>query len=144
MSVFEKKGWFRCVLPDGWTVDESEEPLSIYRPDGAGALQVTVQAIRPLKPGEKIDVALMLSSFLRSTGVDPDAAPVRRRRGPGLDWAFAEHAGEAPEGGGRALWRVWMATNHDIVAFLTYACAEEDRDRERAEVDRILDSLELL
>jgi len=36
-----------------------------------------------------------------------------------------------------------MVTNHDVVVFLTYACREEDRDRERATIDGIVSSLEL-
>ena len=38
MTDYEKKGWFKVALPDGWEVDESEDPLSFYHPEGAGAL----------------------------------------------------------------------------------------------------------
>jgi len=142
MSDYEKKGWFKISLPEGWEVDESEEPLSFYHPEGAGALQATVQAPRPLKPGQKVDVFLMLRAFLAQTGVDIESTASRRYSERGLDWAACEYAGESPEEED-LVWRVWMATNHDVVAFFTYACREEEKEAERAAVDGILGSLEL-
>ena len=142
MSDYEKKGWFKVALPEGWEVDESEDPISFYHPEGAGALQATVQAPRPLKPGEKVDVSLMLRAFLQQTGVVIESVDARRSTERGLDWAACEYAGESPEEG-NLVWRVWMATNHDVLAFFTYACREEEKDAERAAVDGILASLEL-
>ena len=142
MTEFEKKGWFKVTLPEGWEADESEEPISFYHAEGAGALQATVQTPRPLKPGEKVDVFLMLRAFLKQTGVDIEATEARRSTERGLDWATCEYTGESPEEG-NLLWRVWMVTNHDIVAFFTYACREEEKDAERTAVDSILASLEL-
>jgi len=141
--IFEKKGWYRLTVPEGWDVDEEEDgPVAIYHPDGAGALQVTAETPRPLPPGGKIDVFLMLRAFLKQTGVDFDESLAVRSTERGLDRAFYEYSAESPEEG-MVLWRSWMATNHDIVVFLTYACREEDEDRERAAIDGIVASLEL-
>lgn len=142
MSRFEKKGWYRLELPEGWEVDEEEDPPAVYRPEGAGALHVSAQAPRPLQPGERIDVFLMLRAYLNQTGVDVHAVPSRRWSSGGLDWAACEYSGENAEGE-TLRWRVWMATNHDVLAFLTYACREEDRDQEREAVDGIVASLQL-
>lgn len=142
MKSYEKKGWFRMSLPDGWEVDEDESPLAVYDPEGAGALQVTAETPRPLPPGGKIDVFLMLRAFLKQTGVDFDETVALRTTDRGLDRAAYEYTAESPEEG-NLLWRSWMVTNHDIVVFLTYACREEDGDRERAAVDGIVASLEL-
>ncbi len=140
MRTFEKKGWFRLELPDDWEVDEDEEPLSMHRPDGPGALQATAQAPRPLKPGEKIDVYLMLRAYLRQTGVDIEAVDARRFTESGLEWAACEYTTDSPDEG-RVWLRAWLVTDHDLVVFLTYACREEDRDEERETVDRIVASL---
>ncbi len=142
MRVFEKQGWFRLALPEGWEAEGDEEPLTFHHPDGPGALQVTAQAPRPLKPGERIDVFLMLRAFLRGIGVDIDETRAERSSGRGLERASCEYVGDDPEGG-RAFWRVWMVTNHDILVFLTYACPEEDREAEREAVDGIVAALEL-
>ena len=142
MKVFEKKGWYRLSLPEGWEADEDEDPVAIYDPQGAGALQVTAETPRPLPPGGKIDVFLMLRAFLKQTGVDFEEEEARRFTERGLDWARYEYVAPSPEDG-QLLWRTWMATNHDQVVFLTYACREEDGDRERAQVDAIIESLEL-
>ena len=142
MKVFEKKGWYRFALPDGWEADEDESPVAIYHPQGAGALQVTAETPRPLPPGGKIDVFLMLRAFLKQTGVDFVEEAAMRQTDRGLDRAFYEYTAESPEEG-QVLWRSWMVTNHDIVVFLTYACREEDKDLERSTVDAIVASLEL-
>jgi hypothetical protein len=142
VKVFEKKGWYRFALPDGWEADEDESPVAIYRPEGAGALQVTAETPRPLPPGGRIDVFLMLRAFLKQTGVDFDETLATRSTERGLDRAFYEYTAESPEEG-PVVWRSWMVTNHDIVVFLTYACREEDKDLERGAVDAILASLEL-
>jgi hypothetical protein len=142
MTVFEKKGWYRLELPDGWEADADETPVAIYHPEGAGALQVTAETPRPLPPGGKIDVFLMLRAFLKQTGVEFDETLASRSFEGGLDRAFYEYASDSPEDG-RVLWRSWMVTNHDIVVFLTYACREEDQDRERAPIDAIVASLKL-
>lgn len=140
--IFEKKGWFRLTLPDGWEGDEDEEGVAaIYTPEGAGALQVSAQTPRPLPPGGKIDVFLMLRAFLKQTGVDFVEEAATRRTERGLDWASYEY-NDNP-GDGDVFVRSWMATNHDLLIFLTYACREEDKDLERAAVDAIVASLEL-
>lgn len=141
MKPYEKKGWFRLAVPDGWEIDEAEEPLAFYDPQGVGALQVTVQAPRPLKPGEKVDVYLMLRAFLRSIGVDIDLVEARRYTERALDWAACEYEGDSEEG--KTFWRVWMATNHDLLAFITYACPVEERESERETVNGIVSSFEL-
>ncbi len=142
MTVYEKKGWYRLELPEGWEVDEDESPVAIYHPDGAGALQVTAETPRPLPPGGKIDVFLMLRAFLKQTGVDFDETLARRTTERGLDRAFYEYAAESPEDG-RIVWRSWMVTNHDVVVFLTYACREEEEEREQGMIDGIVASLQL-
>ena len=139
MTAYEKPGWSKVSLPEGWEVDESEDPISFYHPEGAGALQATVQAPRPLGAGERVDVFLMLRAFLRQSGVDIEALQAHRRTERGLDWATCEYSAEEDD----VLWRVWMATNHDVVAFFTYACPGSEKEQERAVVDGILSSLEL-
>ena len=142
MTVFEKKGWYRLTLPEGWEADGDETPAAIYHPEGAGALQVTAETPRPLPVGGKIDVFLMLRAFLKQTGVDFDETLATRSTAGGLDRASYEYTAESPEDG-PVVWRSWMVTNHDVVVFLTYACREEDGERERAAVDAIVASLEL-
>jgi len=142
MGVFEKPGWYRLTIPEGWEADGTEDPAAIARAGGAGALQVTAQAPPPLKPGERIDVFLLLRAYLRGIGVALDRTVASRSSARGLDWAASEYVGDDPQGG-RAFWRLWMATNHRVLVFLTYACPEGDRDLEREAVDGIVGSLDL-
>ncbi|MBI2901673.1 MAG: hypothetical protein HYY17_15930 [Planctomycetes bacterium] len=141
MKEFAKAGWFKLTLPDRWQVDAEESPVAAYDPEGAGALQITAEAPRARKPGERIDVFLMMRAFLRSTGVEMDESASKRYTRNDLEWAHTEY--EADSGEGPVFWRVWFATNHDVLAFLTYACRADDREAERACVDGVVDSLVL-
>lgn len=137
MTPYEKKGWFRLELPDGWGADESEEPLTFASPRGDGMLQVTALDPRPLKPGEKLDPALLLVTFLKQAGVSLGPVGTRSYAAGGMDWAAAEWTEEA-EDVGLVTWRGWIATNHDLFAFLTYACPAGQEEADRADVDSIL------
>ncbi|HEX7901591.1 MAG TPA: hypothetical protein VF950_27780 [Planctomycetota bacterium] len=150
MSLYERKGWFRIELPEGWETAEEEGTLSLSRADGPGALQLTVrEGPRGGKPGQKVDPYLLLRAFAAQTGVDFElAAPRRWTSGP-LDWAACEWTAEEPFDGAQGgkgepvAWRAWMATNQDLLAFATYASPVDARDQERAAVDSLLAGLEL-
>lgn len=142
MGLFEKKGWYRLALPEGWEADSTEDPVAIARPDGTGALQVTAQTPRALKPGDRIDVLLMMRSFLKGIGVDSRKVRLTRFERGNLEWAAGEYVGDDPQGG-KAFWRLWMAAGRDVLVFVTYGCPEKDRDAERESVDGIVASLEL-
>lgn len=150
MSLHEKKGWFRLEIPEGWEREEEEGTLALSRLDGPGALQLTVrEAPRGGKAGQRVDPYLLLRAFAAQTGVDFELASPRRWTSGPLDWASCEWTAEEPfdeaqgREGGTVAWRAWMATNQDLLAFATYACAEDERDRERAAVDALLAGLEL-
>jgi len=141
VKEFLKSGWFRLTIPDSWQVDEDEQPIALYDPQGAGAVQITAESPKARKAGERIDVFLMMRAFLRSVGVDVEETDARRYSRGGLEWAYTEY--EAESGEGPVYWRVWFATNHDVLAFLTYACRAEDKESERSAVDPVVDSLVL-
>ena len=143
MNTYEKKGWSRIPVPDGWVVDENEEPLAIHHPEGCGALQITAQSPRPLKPGERLDAYLYLRGYLRQTGTDIEETEAERYSRGGLDWARSEYEADLPDEG-LLYWRVWLATNHESLVFVTYACREEDKSVERWVIDGIVNGLELL
>lgn len=140
MSLYERKGWFRLEIPEGWDQDEEEGTLSLSRPDGPGALQLTVrEAPRGKKAGQRVDPYLLLRAFAAQTGVDFElSSPRRWSQGP-LDWAACEWSAE--EDGEPVAWRAWMATNQDLLAFATYASPEADKDKERSAVDALLAGL---
>ena len=142
MSIFQKLGFYRLELPEGWEVDEEDEPPAITHVDGCGALHITVQSVRRQKPEERIDAFLWLRAFLRGTDVNIDETEARRYSEAGLEWASSEYGEQDPEQG-PVWWRAWVATNHELVAVLTYASRREDKDVERWAVDGIVKSLEL-
>ena len=144
MKTFEKKGLYRVQIPDGWEVDEDEEPLAIYHPDGAGAVHFIPQPPIPLKKGELIDAYLMLRAFLNQTSaMDIEKTAARRYSERGLDWAFSEFEEELPDEG--PVWsRAWIATNQKRVVYVVYGSRIEEQDRERDVIDSIVESLEII
>jgi hypothetical protein len=141
VKPFTKEGWYQITVPDDWEVDAEDTPVATYHPEGVGALQITAESPKSRKAGERIDVFLVMRAFLKSIGVTLDEKNARRWSKDGLEWATTEYEGESPDG--PIFWRLWFATNHDVLAFFTYACPAEDRDAERATVDEILKSVVL-
>ena len=47
VSLYERKGWFRLEVPEGWESAEEEGTLELSKPDGPGALQLTVLDMAP-------------------------------------------------------------------------------------------------
>ncbi len=151
MSVYERKGWFRLPLPEGWeAVDGEDGTLELSRADGPGALQLSVrEGPRSATPGQRLDPYLLLRAFTAQTGVDFELAEPRRWTAGSLDWAVCAWTADEPfdaaqgRAGERMAWRAWMATNQDLLAFATYVCPEEDRDLEREAVELLLAGLTL-
>jgi hypothetical protein len=145
VSTYERPGWFRLEVPLGWDVEEEEGgAVSVFDPEGPGVMQVSIQDPRPLKAGQRLDPYLMLRAFLTQSGVDFDLSEPRRWTVQALDWAACEYDQVSTEDPDVTLrWRAWMATNHDLIAFITYACPETERDLEREKIDEVAASLEL-
>lgn len=141
MKPFTKEGWYQIAVPDHWEVDGDDTPVAVYDPNGPGAIQITAEAPKSRKAGERIDVFLVMRAFLKSTGVALDEENARRWSKDGIEWASTEYEGESPDG--PVFWRVWFATNHDVLAFFTYACPADEKDVERATVDAVLKSVVL-
>lgn len=143
MGTFEKKGWFRIELPEGWEVrEEAGGPTAFGRRGGAGALQVTAQASPRIRPGEPLPVDLLFEGYLRGIGVDPDPVRAERFRRGGAEWAAAEFVEEGAAGD-RTFWRLWMALGPGVLLFVTYACPEPERERDREVVEGIVATLVL-
>jgi hypothetical protein len=138
--IVEKKGWYRLELPEGWTGEEDEGALAVSHPESAGVLQMSVQD-PPVPAGQRVDPYLMLRAFLKQSGVDFELSGPRRWSEDGLDWAACEY--ESEEEGEAVVWRAWMASDGDLVAFFTYGCPAEARDLERCAIDGIVATLRL-
>ena len=140
MKRYEKQGKFRLSIPDTWIADEEEEPVSFYQPNGPGALQLTVQEIK-LKVGEHVDPQVFLQSFMNQHGVKMDADKCERFKVRGGEGAKYETATRGPDG--PLTERLWVLAGGSLILFFTYAC-RADEDRERAEVDGIVDGARIL
>jgi hypothetical protein len=143
VSRYERAGWFRLDIPEGWIpAEDPDGTLALSRADGAGELRISVrEGPRGGAAGQRVDPYLMLRAFSAQTGVDFELASPRRWSAGGLDWAVCEWT--ADEDGESVAWRAWMATNQDLLVFATYASAEDDKELERGDVDALLARLEL-
>jgi hypothetical protein len=86
-------------------------------------------------------VEFMLRMFLRQSGTDPKKLAIRKWTESGVEWAGTEFEEEGPEGD-LLRWLVWLATNHDLILFLSYVRRADEGEPERPEVEAIVRSLE--
>jgi hypothetical protein len=123
----------------GWSdVTEEDQPYTLARAQGVGALQFTVAEIEsgPTPDPSPGDLQKMLAKYADSQGL---ASPfdVVVESGPRRLVAGSFHWNDA-------FLRAWYISDGRNFAFVTYNCADGEQDGELPECERIVRSLEFV
>jgi hypothetical protein len=123
----------------GWSeVTEQDQPYTLARNQGVGALQFTIAEVTsgPIPNPTPPDLQTMLEKFAAAQGL---ASPfdVIVESGPRRLVAGSFHWNDA-------FLRAWYITDGRNVAFVTYNCANGEQDGELPECERIVRSLEFI
>jgi hypothetical protein len=125
------EGHLALDVPDGWESGTENGVITIYDPDGVGALQLSFLRA---KKTTVVDTEHLARVFARDRGwTDVALVPVQLG---GVAATYFESSSD------EEYWRVWTCGRHDRGALVTYNCDESDRDRERTLIDGILGSIE--
>ena len=124
MKAYSTSEW-SLRLPPGWEALAKDGCRSIFKPNGAGALQISAA----VKDGTVTHEDLVeFASLPQVSG----AAEVHVGGFVGLEEDDCQEA---------TFWRRWWLRNGRVALFVTYNCAVDDRHEERVAVDQILRSL---
>lgn len=117
-------------LPDGWQAEDSDRVVSIVRPKGVGALQIS--AYLRDEPITDEDLRELAEDHLSGGAV---ARPVQLGAFVGFQITFAADD---------SFWSQWYVRHDRQALFITYNCSAADRGPEYDEVKRVLGTLKVV
>lgn len=127
-------GWWVVEYPTDWCVDESEDPVTFYRPEiGVCALQIS--SFRT--PGQQ-DTRQVLSEYLSDQDVPVSETTIGvQQDGPKTVCSCNYLAGDT-------YWHVWVISQGSQLLFVTYNCEVADKGQELDRVLGIISSVRIL
>jgi hypothetical protein len=128
MKTFQTETW-SISLPDAWDEEHDDEGVTLFNPDGAGALEITA-----LEREDVVDdgfLEYMAAEHLEA-GAEPEGVELGDFEGLELSYGDDTH-----------YWREWYLRADNLMLYVTYHCPLADEGREDDEVDAILETLQL-
>lgn len=134
-------GWFKALIPPDWEVEDDDEVI-VFDPSGFGEISINLftNVGRNSKKQKASDMISDWAEELRLLN-GYEVSVFKRTRN--LLIASTEFVSDEPEGE-IVYWRIFPVIGGKITLDVNYSCPLEDRDREEAVIERIVDSIELL
>lgn len=129
MKTFQTNTW-SVSLPDDWEEEHDGEGVTLFNPDGFGALEIS--AVERDEPVDDGFLEYMAAEHLEA-GAEPD--DVEFGDFEGLEFSYDDEGN---------YWREWYLGADTLMLYVTYHCPLADEGREDDEVDAILETLQLL
>lgn len=134
-------GWFKALIPPNWEVEDDEEVI-VFDPSGFGEMSINLFT-NVGRNSKKQKASNMMSDWAEELGL-LDACEVSIfKRTRDLLIASAEFVSDEPEGE-IVYWRIYAVIGEKISLDISYSCPLEDRNREEAVIEGIVDSIELI
>lgn len=134
-------GCFKALVPPDWEVEEDNDVV-IYDPDGFGELSISVVE-RAFHGGKKRRATRVISGWAEELGISFGQQVTMFKRSRDLLIASAEFTTDEPEGE-VVYWRIFPVIGERMTLDISYSCPVEDRDREEAIIEGIIDSIVLI
>ena len=126
MRIFSSR-WWELKLAEGWTAEQDEDCVTICRPGGVGALQVSAY--------QKPD-AITEADLLNVADIDPDQKKQLAKSRCG-DFEGLYLANSVNDG----FHRSWWLGSENTMLFVTYNCDPNSQAIEATDVDSMVSSL---
>ena len=121
-------------IPVEWEYQEENGTISIYNPEGVGAIQISFAGTNDMV--SEIDPAEFVIYFAQSLGFNNvEPTPVILN---GLQSSYFEGIDNDIE---PSLWRIWSAGRNSRVATISYTCDKHEHTVEKEDVDKIIASI---
>jgi len=137
-------GWFKAQIPPNWEMDDSEEDVMIFDPNGFGEICVNFLE-KNLEDSKKEAAVELIEDWSKQLGLTNGNGNeiTMFKRSKDLLVMTSEFIAEEPEGE-IEFWRIYAVVGKVKVLDVSYSCPVEDRDREEALIDGIVDSITLV
>ncbi|CAA0092036.1 Uncharacterised protein [Zhongshania aliphaticivorans] len=131
MQEVESDWWF-IGLPEEWRTEQDEDSILIFDQDELGCISLSSLQAAHGKPAGEQD----LKNLINEVGMPFANAKACKIGDDYRGWEF-----ETIEEGDYI--REWFLHGGGHLLLVSYACAQDDRDMDRAAVDQILDTLRI-
>ena len=129
MQEVESDWWF-IGLPEEWRTEQDDDSILIFDQDELGCISLSSLQAENGKAATEKD----LLDLIKEVGIPIKNGKVCKIGDDYRGWEF-----ETGEEGDYI--REWFLHGGSHLLLVSYACAEDDRDMDRAAVDQILDTL---
>lgn len=129
MKKYQTEYW-KITLPDEWQVDDNDEGLTLFHPDGAGELQISTVKFDEEPGGEAL---LELAAEHIEAGAEPEEVTLGEFDGIVLEYEVDDEYGCE-----------WYLLAGSLFLFATYICNAGDDEQEHDVIAFILESLILI
>ena len=128
MKSFSQNHW-NITLPDDWNAEDEEDYVSLYHPDGVGALLISTFEHEQVVTDD--DLEEFAADHIDS---DVESEEVECGDFTGFSFCYAVENEYLCE---------WYLKSGKLMLFITYSCAVEDEENSEEDiVDTMLDSLQ--
>ena len=134
-------GWFKALIPPNWEVEDDEEVI-VFDPSGFGEMSINLFT-NVGRNSKKQKASNMISDWAEELGLLNGYEVSIFKRTRDLLIASAEFVSDEPEGE-IVYWRIYVVIGGKISLDISYSCPLEDRNREEAVIEGIVDSIELI
>lgn len=134
-------GWFTALIPSNWEVEDDHEVI-IFDPEGFGELSISL-INRGLRGRKKQKASRVIAGWAAELGLFNGQEVTMFKRSRDLLITSAEFTSDEPEGE-FVYWRIFPVIGEKSSLDVSYSCPVEDRDREEAIIEAIVDSIKLI
>jgi hypothetical protein len=113
-------GWFSVELPDGWEYKDENDTITVYDPDGVGALTISAARRHRAALPDAREAADLALKFARQQGWDIKPDEVESLSLGGGPAAKIAHRDASD------YWEVWQALDQNRLVTLSYVCNAAD------------------
>ncbi|MEW5849916.1 MAG: hypothetical protein AB2A00_14065 [Myxococcota bacterium] len=131
------EGWFALDVPRGWHWEETDGIISVYNPEGAGALHFSCLYREGCDEPDLDEVKDMAQRFTDEQGWDVPAEDIHVRTLDGTPVVEMELVTPSPE---PEYWQVWHLIDRTRAILATYVCDAGDEEEERTVREKLMSS----
>jgi hypothetical protein len=128
MKSTYKSNWWSAEIPSGWSVEESDQCVSLFAESGIGALQVGAYRHETDIVSDDLLLGFADREFVR------DAVPRRVSCGELSGFTLSYETDSR-------FWQKWWIGRGSLMLFVTYNCRSTDPHTEVVTVEEILGTL---
>ncbi len=135
-------GWFKALVPPSWEVEDDDQEVVIFDPGGFGELSIALLRISGSE-SKKERASEIISAWAEELKWQSSREIAIFKRTRDILTVSAETIADEPEGE-IVYWRVFAVIGRRVALDIGYCCPVEDRDREEAVIEGIVDSIRLI